>query len=91
MCLPIVTNLARTIPRIDKEFTLKKYKEGLGKSYSRITIFLAPGPEIGDIGVPNANLSDTEFETFENTDELFKDDTESFPAMVTYLLLSPVP
>ena len=70
------TNLARTIPGTDEEFTLKKYKEGLGKSYSRITLFLAPVPEIGDIDVPNANPSDTELETFENTDELFNDDIE---------------
>ena len=69
-------NLARTIPGTDEEFTLKKYKEGLGKSYSRITLFLAPVPEIGDIDVPNANPSDTELETFENTSEFFNDDIE---------------
>lgn len=33
--------LARTIPGTDAEFTLITYKEGLGKPYSRITLFLA--------------------------------------------------
>lgn len=75
------TNLARTIPGTDEEFTLKKYKEGLGKSYSRITLFLAPVPEPGDldIDVPNANpldYLDTELETFENMDEVLNEDIE---------------
>ena len=70
------TNFAHTIPETVEEFTLKKYKKGLGKSYSRIMLFFAPVPEIGDIDVPNANPSDTELETFENTDELFNDDIE---------------
>ena len=72
------TNLARTIPAADEAFTLKKYKQGLGKSYSRITLFLAPVPEIGNTNVANASPtpSDTELETFENTDELFSDDVE---------------
>ncbi len=48
--------MACTIPGTDEEFTLKKYKEGLGKSYSRITLFLAPVPEIEDIDVPDDSL-----------------------------------
>ena len=50
------TNLARTIPGTDEDFTLMKYKEGLGKSYSRITLFLAPVPETegtGDTDLPD--------------------------------------
>ncbi len=72
------TNLARTIPGTDEEFTLKKYKEGLGKSYSRITLFLAPVPEIEDIDVPDDSLIDTEPEMFENNnmDEVLNEDME---------------
>ena len=55
------TNLAGTIPGTDEAFTLKKYKEGLGKSYSRITLFLAPVPEIGDNNVANASPTPSRF------------------------------
>ena len=34
--------IARTIPGTDIEFFQKKCKEGLGKAYSRITLYLAP-------------------------------------------------
>ena len=46
--------------------------------YSKITLFLAPAPEIADTDVVNASAtpSDTKLETFENTDELFNDDVE---------------
>ena len=36
------TSLATKIPRSTDEFVLKKYKEWLGKPYSRITIYLSP-------------------------------------------------
>lgn len=36
---------ARTIPGSSEAFTLAKYKEGLGKAYSRITLFLCPVSE----------------------------------------------
>ena len=34
--------LAKQIPGSSEEFTLRKYKEGLGKSYSRIVLYLCP-------------------------------------------------
>ena len=34
--------LAKKIPGSSEEFTLRKYKEGLGKSYSRIYLYLCP-------------------------------------------------
>jgi hypothetical protein len=37
--------LARKIPGSSEEFTLRKYKEGLGKSYSRIYLYLCPATE----------------------------------------------
>lgn len=37
---------ARTIPGSSEEFTLQKYKEGLGKSYARIAMYLCPVTEI---------------------------------------------
>ena len=75
------TNLARTIPGTDEDFTLKKYKEGLGKSYSRITLFLAPVPETGDIGdtnLPDPCPIDREFEIPENInmDEVLNDNLD---------------
>ena len=75
------TNLARTIPGTDEDFTLKKYKEGLGKSYSRITLFLAPVPETGDIedtNLPDPCPIDREFEIPENInmDEVLNDDLD---------------
>ena len=68
--------MACTIPGTDEEFTLKKYREGLGKSYSRITLFLAPVPEIEDIDVPDDSLIDTEPEMSENNnmDEILNED-----------------
>ena len=37
--------LAKQIPGSSEEFTLRKYKEGLGKSYSRIFLYLCPATE----------------------------------------------
>ena len=37
--------LAKQIPGSSEEFTLKNYKEGLGKSYSRIVLYLCPATE----------------------------------------------
>ena len=37
--------LATEIPGSTEEFTLRKYKEGLGKSYSRISLYLCPASE----------------------------------------------
>ena len=36
------SRIACTIPGSSEEFTVRKYKEGLGKPYSRITMFLCP-------------------------------------------------
>ena len=36
------TSLARKIPGTQEEFLLKKYKEWLGKPYSRMTLYLSP-------------------------------------------------
>ena len=38
--------IARTIPGSSEEFMLQKYKEGLGKSYARIIMYLCPATEI---------------------------------------------
>jgi hypothetical protein len=70
------TNLARTIPGTDEEFILKKYEEDLGKSYSRITLFLAPVPETEDIiDVPGTSPIDTELENI-NMDEMLDEDID---------------
>ena len=39
--------LATEIPGSTEEFTLRKYKEVLGKSYSRISLYLFPSSEKG--------------------------------------------
>ena len=36
------SRIAHTIPGASEEFTVQKYKEGLGKPYSRITLYLCP-------------------------------------------------
>jgi hypothetical protein len=36
------SRIARKIPGGSEEFTVRKYKEGLGKAYSRITMYLCP-------------------------------------------------
>jgi hypothetical protein len=36
------SRIAHTIPGGSEEFTVRKYKEGLGKPYSRITMYLCP-------------------------------------------------
>ncbi len=36
------TRIAKKIPGSEDEFVLKKYKECLGKAYSRMTLYLSP-------------------------------------------------
>lgn len=42
------TSIARLIPGTQEEFILKKYKDWLGKSYSRITLYLSPVTNAGE-------------------------------------------
>ena len=37
-----------TLPRTKEAFTLEKYKEDLGKTYARISLFLCPLKEASD-------------------------------------------
>lgn len=56
--------IAKKIPGCCEEFTLRKYKEGLAKSYSRITLYLCPATEKKETSMlPITNwLSDEENE-----------------------------
>lgn len=73
--------LARKVPGTEEDFTLKKYKDGLGKPYSRIILLLAPTLQLDE--KRNVSIVDmlkrddddnTECEGLENDDLMFHDD-----------------
>ena len=66
--------LARKIPGSSEEFTLRKYKEGLGKSYARIFLYLCPATEKKSVKEtpPITNwLSEEEAEIIDSEDSFF--------------------
>lgn len=76
------SRIAYTIPGSSEEFTVQKYKEGLGKPYSRITMFLCPAvpskerkrssePPISDFirNADNGNNSEVDSEGLTEDDE----------------------
>jgi hypothetical protein len=88
--------LAKQIPGSSEEFTLRKYKEGLGKSYSRIFLFLCPATEKRtESTMPITNwLSEEEAEierVLWDSDSNVDDFTDDFIDSSTEASATPVP
>ena len=47
LCFPDGSEVS-TLPGTNEPFTLEKYKEDLGKTYARITLFLCPFEDASD-------------------------------------------
>lgn len=47
------TRIARHVPGSDQDFVLKSYKEWLGRSYSRLTLYLSPISKLEEVLDPD--------------------------------------
>ncbi|CAB3997705.1 Hypothetical predicted protein [Paramuricea clavata] len=88
--------LGKQIPGSSEEFTLRKYKEGLGKSYSRIVLYLCPATEKRtESTMPITNwLSEKEAEierVLWDSDRNVDDFTDDFIDSSTEASATPVP
>lgn len=74
-----------TFPGTKEPFTLEKYKEDLGKTYTRITLFLCPLEDASDTEPERTRTSELESLSDEwlNDLDLGDDDRDIFPAFDT--------
>ena len=81
LCFPDGSEVT-TLPGIKEPFTLEKYKEDLGKTYARITLFLCPLEDASDSEPERACTSELESLSDEwlNDVDLTNDDADLFPA-----------
>ena len=85
LCFPDGSEVS-TLPGTKEPFTLEKYKEDLGKSYTRITLFLCPLEDASDTDEPEQSCT-SELEGLSgewlNDIDLGNDDSNVFPAFDT--------
>ena len=85
LCFPAGSEVS-TLPGTKEPFTLGKYKEDLGKTYTRITLFLCPLEDASDTDEPEQTCA-SELEGLSdewlNDLDLNNDDRDLFPASDT--------
>ena len=85
LCFPDGSEVS-TFPGTKEPFTLEKYKEDLGKTYTRITLFLCPLEDASDTEPERTRTSELESLSDEwlNDLDLGDDDRDIFPAFDTF-------
>ena len=69
--------IARQIPGTDQDFILKSYKEWLGRSYSRLTLYLSPISKLEVVDLDEADIAFDEWPEVE--DQEYKEATPVDP------------